>query len=69
VSEADGSGEVYTCERCGKVRPRTWTCDCGGQAREQKAPAELPDWDPATTRTPRSRLRLVARPEPPDQPA
>jgi hypothetical protein len=69
VSKADDSDEVYTCERCGKVRPRTWTCDCGGEGEGGQARAELAGWDPVTTRSDRPRLRLVQRPAPPDQPA
>jgi hypothetical protein len=66
VSEAD---DVYTCERCGKVRPRSWTCDCGGEGKGGEAGTELAGWDPATTQSSRPRLRLVQRPTPPDQPA
>jgi hypothetical protein len=66
VSDAD---DVYTCERCGKVRPRDWTCECGGEGRGDKAGTELAGWDPAATQTSRPRLRLVQRPTPPDQPA
>jgi hypothetical protein len=69
VSEAGGSDEVYTCERCGKVRPKTWTCECGGEGQGGTPRAELAGWDPATTESSRPRLRLVQRPTPPDQPA
>jgi len=64
VNEAD---EVHTCERCGKVRPAGWTCSCGGEGQGAQAPAALPDWDPATTRSSRPRLRLVQRPAPDDE--
>ncbi|HEY2956632.1 MAG TPA: hypothetical protein VGM21_00260 [Actinomycetota bacterium] len=64
MGEADGTDEVYTCERCGKVRPAGWTCACGGEG--QGGRAELPGWDPATTSGSRPRLRLVQRPAPPD---
>jgi hypothetical protein len=63
VSEADGTGEVHTCERCGKVRPAGWTCACGGEGRGGQAPAP-PGWDPATTSSSRPRLRLMQRPAP-----
>ena len=68
MTEADGSDEVHTCERCGKVRPAGWSCACGGEGQGQggQAPAAPPDWDPATTSSPRPRLRLVQRPAPPD---
>jgi hypothetical protein len=69
VSKGDDSDEVYTCERCGKVRPRTWTCDCGGEGKGGQAGTELAGRDPATTRSSRPRLRLVPRSTPPDQPA
>ena len=64
MGEADGTEEVHTCERCGKVRPAGWTCACGGEG-QGRAPAELPGWDPATTSSSRPRLRLVQRPGPP----
>jgi hypothetical protein len=62
VAEADGPEEVRTCERCGKVRPAGWTCACGGEGQAAPAPAALAERDPATTRSERPRLRLVARP-------
>jgi hypothetical protein len=61
VGEADGTEEVRTCERCGKVRPAGWTCACGGEG-QGRSPAGLPGWDPATTTSSRPRLRLVQRP-------
>jgi hypothetical protein len=66
VAEADGSEEVHTCERCGKVRPAGWTCACGGEGQAAPVPPALAERDPATTRSTRPRLRLVQRPEPPD---
>jgi len=65
VAEADGSDEVHTCERCGKVRPAGWTCACGGEGQAPPVPAPLAERDPTTTMSPRPRLRLVQRPEPP----
>ena len=62
MAEADGSEEVRTCERCGKVRPAGWTCACGGEGQAAPGQTALAERDPATTRSTRPRLRLVAPP-------
>ena len=53
---------TWTCERCGAVRPASWTCSCGGEGKGERVVPE--GWDPELTRTSRPRLGLVARPEP-----
>src|ERR687895_2167826 len=55
---------TWTCERCGAVRPASWTCSCGGEGKGERI---VPDgWNPELTRTSRPRLGLIARPEQPE---
>ena len=61
TTEQEGA---WTCERCGAVRPASWTCSCGGDGKGERIVPE--GWDPELTRTSRPRLGLVARPEPPE---
>ena len=61
TTEQEGS---WTCERCGAVRPASWTCSCGGQGKGERIVPE--GWDPELTRSSRPRLGLIARPEPPE---
>jgi hypothetical protein len=61
TTEQEGT---WTCERCGAVRPASWTCSCGGNGKGERIVPE--GWDPELTRTSRPRLGLVARPEPPE---
>ena len=56
--------ETWTCERCGAVRPASWTCECGGNGGGKRIVPE--GWTPELTRTSRPRLGLIARPEPPE---
>jgi hypothetical protein len=64
VAETTDAEGTWTCERCGAVRPASWTCTCGG---EGKGKGIVPEgWDPELTRSDRPRLGLVARPERPE---
>jgi hypothetical protein len=64
VTETTEQEGTWTCERCGAVRPASWTCSCGGEGRDGRIVPK--GWDPELTRTSRPRLGLIARPEPPD---
>jgi hypothetical protein len=66
VAETTDAEGTWTCERCGAVRPASWTCTCGGEGKGQRIVPE--GWDPELTRSDRPRLGLVARPERPEQP-
>ena len=61
TTEQEGT---WTCERCGAVRPASWTCSCGGEGKGERIVPE--GWDPELTRTSRPRLGLIARPEAPE---
>ena len=61
TSEQEGT---WTCERCGAVRPASWTCSCGGEGKGERIAPE--GWDPELTRTSRPRLGLIARPDLPE---
>jgi hypothetical protein len=63
VAETTDAEGTWTCERCGAVRPATWTCDCGGEGRKEQAVPE--GWDPELTRSGRPRLKIVLRPDRP----
>jgi hypothetical protein len=60
-----GQEGTWTCERCGAVRPASWTCNCGGNGKGERIVPE--GWDPELTRTSRPRLGLIARPQPPSE--
>jgi hypothetical protein len=62
--ETSGQEETWTCERCGAVRPASWTCECGGNGGGGRIVPE--GWDPELTRTGRPRLGLIARPQAPE---
>ena len=62
VAETTEQEGTWTCERCGAVRPASWTCSCGGEGKGERIVPE--GWDPELTRTSRPRLGLMARPEP-----
>ena len=65
MAETTEQEGTWTCERCGAVRPASWTCSCGGD--DGKGDRIVPEgWDPELTRTSRPRLGLIARPGPPD---
>jgi hypothetical protein len=64
VVETTEQEGTWTCERCGAVRPASWTCSCGGDDKGERIVPE--GWDPELTRTGRPRLGLIARPEPPE---
>src|SRR5215204_3956776 len=64
VTETTEQEGTWTCERCGAVRPASWTCSCGGEGKGERIVPE--GWDPELTRTSRPRLGLIARPEPPE---
>jgi hypothetical protein len=64
VAETTEQEGTWTCERCGAVRPASWTCSCGGEGKGERIVPE--GWDPELTRTSRPRLGLIARPEPPE---
>jgi hypothetical protein len=66
VTETTEQEGTWTCERCGAVRPASWTCSCGGEGKGERIVPE--GWDPELTRTSRPRLGLIARPEPPAPP-
>jgi hypothetical protein len=59
TTEQDGT---WTCERCGAVRPASWSCSCGGEGKGERIVPE--GWDPELTRSDRPRLGLIARPDP-----
>src|SRR5512132_4456221 len=63
VAETTEQEGTWTCQRCGAVRPASWTCSCGGDGKGERIVPE--GWDPELTRTSRPRLGLIARPEPP----
>jgi len=65
VAETTDAEGTWTCERCGAVRPASWTCTCGSEGKGERAVPE--GWDPEPTRSSRPRLGLVARPERPEQ--
>jgi hypothetical protein len=62
VAETTEQEGTWTCERCGAVRPASWTCSCGGEGKGERIVPE--GWDPELTRTSRPRLGLIARPDP-----
>ena len=62
MTETTEQEGTWTCERCGAVRPASWTCSCGGEGKGERVVPE--GWDPELTRTSRPRLGLIARPEP-----
>jgi hypothetical protein len=64
VAETTEQEETWTCERCGAVRPASWTCSCGGEGKGERIVPE--GWDPELTRTSRPRLGLIARPDLPE---
>jgi hypothetical protein len=64
VAETTEQEGTWTCERCGAVRPASWTCSCGGDGKAERMVPE--GWDPELTRTSRPRLGLIARPDPPE---
>ena len=64
VAETTEQEGTWTCERCGAVRPASWTCSCGGEGKGERIVPE--GWDPELTRTSRPRLGLIPRPEPPE---
>ena len=64
VEQTTEQEETWTCERCGAVRPASWTCECGGNGGGKRIVPE--GWDPELTRTGRPRLGLIARPQPPE---
>jgi hypothetical protein len=69
VAESSTPGqaeELYTCERCGRVRPVAAACACGGQGQGRPGPIVPPGWDPALTRGGGTRLQLVPGRRPPE---
>ena len=57
--QAPEAGEGTTrCERCGRLRPASWQCGCGGHGGGPVVPE---GWDPELTRTSRPRLPLTRR--------
>jgi hypothetical protein len=38
VAETTEQEGTWTCERCGAVRPASWTCSCGGDGRGSGRP-------------------------------
>ena len=64
MAETTEQEGTWTCQRCGAVRPASWTCECGGNGGGKRIVPE--GWNPELTRTSHPRLGLVARPDPPE---
>jgi len=72
AGRSDSDDGFFTCERCGKVKPVSFVCACGGQGQGHGpgpgGPVIPEGWDPALTQTSRPRLRIVLGPETPENP-
>ena len=63
MTETTEQEGTWTCERCGAVRPASWTCSCGGEGKGERI---VPRLDPERPGPAVPALGLIARPEPPE---